>query len=51
MEINWTVIISSCIASAFSSATTFLTIRYLGKVVDKMERGRDKNLDDSKDHE
>jgi len=37
MDINWTFIISTCITSAFSSATTMLTVRYLSKMVDKIE--------------
>jgi hypothetical protein len=45
LEINWTIIISTCITSAFGSATTFLTIRYLGKVVDKIEKKKDSNED------
>lgn len=38
MEINWTFIISTCITSVFSSATTFLTMRYLGKMVEHVEK-------------
>lgn len=38
MDINWTFIISTCITSAFSSATTFLTMRYLGRMVEHVEK-------------
>jgi len=41
MDINWTFIISTCITSAFSSATTMLTMRYLGKMVDRIEGKKD----------
>lgn len=37
MEINWTIIISGCISSAFSSATTLLVMRYMGKLAEHIE--------------
>lgn len=46
-NINWTIIISGCISSAFSSATTFLVMRYMGKIVEKIESS--KKCDQGKD--
>lgn len=38
MEISWTTIISMAINTAISSATMFLTMRYLGKLTERLEK-------------
>jgi hypothetical protein len=37
LDINWTTIISTAVTTAINSATMFLTMRYLGKLTDKLE--------------
>lgn len=36
--INWTTVISSAITSVINAMAVFLSIRYMGKIVDKFER-------------
>ncbi len=42
MDVSWTTVISTAITTAISStissATMFLTVRYLGKIAERIER-------------
>jgi uncharacterized membrane protein YdjX (TVP38/TMEM64 family) len=46
MEVSWTTVISmaitTAISSTISSATMFLTMRYLGKIAERIEHKADK---------
>ena len=40
-RIDWTTVITSAIVSAIVASANYITIRYLGKVLDRIEKRRD----------
>lgn len=38
MELNWTTLISSAITAAVNGCVTYLCIRYVGRLVEKVEK-------------
>lgn len=49
MEINWTSIISSTIAAVINAIAVFLAMRYTAKILDRIEKSRDKDCKKGKD--
>jgi len=39
--IDWTTVITSAIVSAIVTSANYITIRYLGKILDRIEKRRD----------
>jgi hypothetical protein len=42
MEINWTTVITSAIVATIISSMQFVTTRYLGRILDRLEKGYEK---------
>lgn len=42
MDINWTTVITSAIVAIIISSTQFVTTRYLGRILDRLEKGYEK---------
>lgn len=49
MALSWTTIISSIITASINGATMFLTVRYLGKMIEHIEKKTTANNKDAKD--
>jgi hypothetical protein len=48
MAIEWTTVATSAIVSAVITSGNFLTTRYLGRILDKIEKNGEKNKDNGK---
>lgn len=47
MAIEWTTVVTSAVVSAIITSANFLTTRYLGRILDKIEKNgeKEKNKD------
>ena len=43
MDINWTTVLVAAVTSAIISSVNFVCIRYLGRVMDRLEKGYERN--------
>jgi len=48
MEINWTTVLSSGLVAAIITGMQFITTRYLGRILDRLEKGYNKEKDNTK---
>jgi hypothetical protein len=51
MDINWTTIIASAITAAIIGSTQFIATRYLGRILDRLEKGYEKSTGDKSSDE
>jgi 4-hydroxybenzoate polyprenyltransferase len=45
MDVNWTTVIASALTACIISGATFITNRYLGRILDKIEKNTEKDKD------
>jgi hypothetical protein len=43
MDINWTTVITSGVVAAIISSMQFITTRYLGRILDRLEKTSERN--------
>lgn len=43
MDINWTTVITSAVVASIISGMQFLTTRYLGRILDRIEKNYERN--------
>jgi len=43
LDINWTTVITSAVVAVIISGTQFITTRYLGRILDRIEKGYQEN--------
>jgi len=48
MDINWTTVITSAIVASIITSMQFITTRYLSRILDRLEKGYNKEKDNIK---